>query len=201
MGMESGNALAGADTRGVGLVSMLGGAGFVLGGALGAVAEWSWLFVLVGFASLLYAMPGLHRLQAPADGPMGNWGSRLYVFGASIILALGVIFLVWDAVGDPGEPAWVELVWPIGFFSALIGFILFMIGSLKARVLDQIGLRLVALGLVGGVVLDMATGAFFEDNGDTTDWGLYLGIPLAGLGLLWLGYQLRARRQAGSKAV
>lgn len=179
-----------------GLITLLAGLGFVLGGGLDAIWEWSWLFLLGGFALLLYAVPQLHRHQAPADGGVGLWGSRLFVFGAAIVVLIGVIFAIWEAVGDSGEPAWVNVVWPIGFFSLLAGFILFVIGSLKARILDSLGLWLVMVGLVGGVVLDMATGAFFEDNGETTEWGLFIGVPLAGLGLMWLGYKLRSERAA-----
>lgn len=72
------------------------------------------------------------------------------------------------------------------------GLYLFIVGSLKVGVLDPLGLWLVVAGLVGSVALDMVTGAFFEDNGDTAEWGFLLGVRLAGLGLLWLGYRLRS---------
>ncbi|MDP9428924.1 MAG: hypothetical protein M3Q47_08650 [Actinomycetota bacterium] len=48
------------------------------------------------------------------------------------------------------------------------------------------------VGLVSALAIDMATGAFFEDEASTTEWGLYLGIPLFGLGLVWMGYALRS---------
>jgi len=180
------------NARTVGLITMLAGAFFVLGGGLGAAVEWSWLFIILSIALLLYAVPKLHRLQAPADGSVGVWGTRLFLFGAGLMVALGVVFLIWEAVGDPGEPAWSEVVWPIGFFSFLLGFVLFIVGSLKAGVLDKVGLGLVVVGLVGSVALDMVTGAFFEDGSETTttEWGFLLGIPLAGIGLLWIGYRL-----------
>jgi hypothetical protein len=177
-----------------GLVTLLAGLGFVLGGSLDVLFEWSWLFLLAGFALLLYALPRLHRHQAPADGAVGLWGSRLFVFGASVVVIVGVIFIIWDAVGEAGEPAWANIVWPIGFFSLLVGFVLFVAGSLKAKVLDPIGLWLVIIGLIGGVVVDMATGAFFEEETTTTEWGLILGIPLAGIGLLWIGYKVWSER-------
>ena len=196
MAMNTGAAATGSEVRRTGLVTLLAGLGFVLGGGLDAVWEWGWVFLLAGFALLLYAVPQLHRRQAPSDGAVGLWGSRLFVFGATIVLILGVIFIIWEAVGDPGEPAWADIAWPIGFFSLLVGFVLFVAGSLKARVLDPIGLWLVIVGLVGGVLVDMATGAFFEENGQTTEWGFYIGIPLAGLGLLWIGYKLWSGRSA-----
>jgi len=189
-----GDGVVGSNARTVGLITMLAGAFFVLGGGLGAAIEWSWLFIILAMALLLYAVPKLHRLQAPADGPVGVWGTRLFLLGAGLMVTLGVVFLVWEAVGDPGEPAWGEVVWPIGFFSFLLGFVLFIIGSLKARVLDHVGLWLVPIGLVGAVVLDMVTGAFFEESPETTEWGFLLGIPLAGIGLLWIGYRLWSKQ-------
>jgi hypothetical protein len=194
--MNTGKVVAGSKVERTGLVTLLAGLGFVLGGGLDAVWEWGWLFLLSGFALLLYAVPQLHRHQAPSDGPLGLWGSRLFVFGATIVVVLGLMFAIWEAVGDPGEPAWTTIVWPIGFFALLVGFVLFVIGSFKARVLDPIGLWLVVGGFIGGVLLDMATGAFFEDTGETPEWGLYIGVPVAGLGLLWIGYKLWSQRAA-----
>lgn len=169
---------------------MLAGAGFMLGGGLSTLGEWTWVLFVAGIALLLYAVPQLHKVQAPADGAVGHWGARLFMLGAGILVALAAVFVVWDAVGDAGEPAWSEAVWPIGFVSFLLGFILFVAGSLKARVLEPVGLWLIVVGLVGGVALDMVTGAFFADEGEVTEWGFILGIPLAGLGLLLLGYRL-----------
>ncbi|CAN5814146.1 hypothetical protein BH23ACT12_BH23ACT12_02730 [soil metagenome] len=199
MGPANGDTTAGAPARRVGLITMLAGALFVLGGGLGVATDWSWLFVVAAIALLLYAVPKLHRIQTPADGAVGLWGTRLFIFGAVLMVALGVVFFAWEAVGDPGEPAWAEFVWPIGFFAFLLGLVLFIGGSLKARVLDSLGLWLVVAGLVGGVALDMATGAFFEENGESTEWGFLLGVPLAGLGLLWLGYRLRSQQPAATR--
>ncbi len=36
----------------------------------------------------------------------------------------------------------------------------------------------------------MMTGAFFADDGSVTEWGFYIGVPLFGLGLAWIGYAL-----------
>lgn len=192
MGPVTNGTVVGTEASRLSLITMLAGACFVLGGGLGVATDWSWLFIVAAIALLLYALPKLHRIQAPADGAVGLWGTRLFIFGAAIMVTLGVIFSVWEALGDPAEPAWVGFVWPIGFFAFLLGFVLFIVGSLKAGVLDPLGLWLVVAGLVGSVALDMATGAFFEENGDTTEWGFLLGVPLAGLGLLWLGYRLRS---------
>lgn len=194
MATSSGKITPVTDVTRTALATLVAGVCFLLAGAVDPVTEWSWLFLLAGFALLMYAVPQLHRHQAPSDGAVGLWGSRLFVFGAAILVLVGVIFAIWEAVGDPGEPAWSNIVWPIGFFSLLVGFVMFIVGSLKARVLDPIGLWLIVVGLIGGVVLDMATGAFFEDNGATPEWGYLLGIPIAGLGLGWIGYKLWSQR-------
>jgi hypothetical protein len=181
-----------------GLVTLLAGLAFILGPPLSAAIEWAWLLVLVGIALLLYAVPKLHRHQAPADGALGLWGTRLFMAGSGIVVALAIVFLIWEAVGEPTEGGFIDIVWMVGFFGFLIGFVLFVIGSFKARVLDPVGLWLVVIGLVGAVALDMATGAFFQDEtGTTTEWGFYLGVPLAGIGLAWIGAKLRSLRSAG----
>lgn len=194
MGPGSVGATASKTARRAGLITMLAGAGFALGGGLSTLGEWTWVLFLAGIVLLLYAVPQLHKLQAPADGAVGQWGTRLFVLGAGILVALGAVFLVWDAFGDPGEPAWTEALWPVGFVSFLLGFVLFVAGSLKARVLESLGLWLIVVGLIGGVALDMATGAFFADEGEVTEWGFIIGIPLAGLGLLLVGYRLWSQK-------
>jgi hypothetical protein len=194
MAMNTGKLATGTEVRRTGLVTIIAGLAFVFAGALDPFLEWSWLFLLAGFAVLLYAVPQLHRHQSPSDGAIGLWGTRLFIIGTAIIVVIGAIFSIWEAVGEPGEPAWANIVWPIGFFLFLAGFVLFVIGSLKARVLDPIGLWLVVVGLFGGVVLDMATGAFFEENGTTMAWGFVIGIPIAGLGLMLVGYRLLSQK-------
>ena len=41
---------------------------------------------------------------------------------------------------------------------------------------------------MAALAVDMATGAFFEDDSTTTEWGFYIGVPVFGLGLAWAGY-------------
>lgn len=189
----------GTDPRTVGLVTLIAGLCFVVAALGTAAVEALWIVMIVGFALLVYAIPALHRHQAPADGAAGLWGSRLVAGGGGIVLLLGVVFLIWEAIGTPPEDdaGPLGIVWMIGFFSFLIGIVLFAIGTLKAKVFPQGAPILMVVGLVSGIAIDMATGAFFEDQeGGTTEWGFYLGIPLFGLGLAWLGYWLwKVRRQ------
>ncbi len=189
--MDAATTTTGAVGDRAGLAALIGGACFILGALGSAAVEPAWILVLVGFAALVYAVPQLHRRQAPRDGAVGLWGSRLARFGGGLVLLLGVVFLLWEAVGTPPEDDSDPLgfIWMVGFFSFVIGIVLFAIGTLKAKVFPQAAPMLMLGGLIGALAIDMATGAFFEDeNGGTTEWGFYIGVPLFGLGLAWLGY-------------
>lgn len=181
------------DPNKVGLVTLIAGFCFVVGAIGSEIVDPLWLVLVLGFALLIYAVPALHRYQAPADGAAGKWGARLVPFGGAVLIALALIYLVWEAVGNPPEegPAWTNVAWPIGFFSFLIGIVAFAIGTIRAKVFPTAAATLILVGLVAGVAIDMATGTFFEDDGESTAWGFMIGIPLAGLGIAWLGNSLR----------
>lgn len=182
----------GVDRKTVGTVTMVAGAAFILGALLSEIADPLWILILIGFGLLLYAVPKLHAFQAPADGAAGEWGSRLVLFGAAVVVVLGLVYLVWEAVGTPPEDIGVvNVLWLVGFFAFVIGIIAFTIGTLLAKVFPQAAPILMLIGLVGGVAVDMATGSFFEDEGGTTtEWGFIIGVPLFGIGLAWIGYSL-----------
>ncbi|MDK3256981.1 hypothetical protein [Blastococcus capsensis] len=175
----------------VGTLTMVAGALFALGALVSIAVDWAWLAILIGFGLLTYVVPQLHRVQSPADGWAGRAGSLLVAAGAGLVVALGVVFLVLEAVGDPGEPAWANVLWMIGFLAFLVGIVLFAVGSAIAKRFPPGAPLLMLLGLVAAVAIDMATGAFFEDDSSTTEWGFYIGVPLFGLGLAWIGYALR----------
>ncbi len=176
----------------VGMAALLAGAAFAIASLGSAVVDQMWILMLVGFALLVYAIPALHRHQAPADGRLGQWGGRLVALGGAVVLALGIVFLVWDAIGTPPEESGpIDVFWMVGFFSFVIGVVLFSIGTLRARVFPRGAAALMLGGLLAALAIDMATGAFFEDEeGGTTEWGFYIGVPLFGLGLAWIGYTL-----------
>ena len=177
-----------------GTLAMVAGGLFVFGALVSIAVEWAWPALLVGFALLIHVVPQLHRYQSPADGWAGRVGSVLVAAGAAVMVALGVTFLIWEAVGDPGEPGWTNVVWPVAFFAFLIGIVLFAIGSAMAKKVPPAAPLLMLIGLVAAVAIDMATGAFFEDdaNSSATEWGFHIGVPLFGLGLAWMGYALRS---------
>lgn len=188
------------DSQKVGLATFVAGICFVIASIGSAVVDFVWIVMILGFGLLAYSVPRLHRHQAPSDGALGLWGSRLVAFGAVIVLGLGVVYLVWEAVGTPPEdPAFIGPLWMIGFFSFAIGVILFTIGSIRAKVFPPAAPVLMLVGLVSALAIDMATGAFFEDDGSTTEWGFYIGVPLFGLGLAWIGYSLWKPRGIGSE--
>lgn len=174
----------------VGMLTMIAGVAFIAG-ALGSIAfDPAWALIIVGFALLAYVVPKLHAYQAPADGWPGTWGARLVLLGASIVVILGLTLLILELVTEPGEPAWAGALWMVGFFSFAIGIVLFGIGSAIARRFPPAAPILMLVGLAGAIAIDMATGAFFEDDTAATEWGFYLGVPLFGLGLAWMGYTL-----------
>jgi hypothetical protein len=105
---------------------------------------------------------------------------------------MGIVFLIWEAVGTPPEDGGpVDLVWLIGFLSFAIGMVLFAIGTATGNVLPRGAAILMMVALVAAIGIDMATGAFFEDEGgDTTQWGFIIGVPVFGLALAWIGYSV-----------
>jgi hypothetical protein len=157
-----------------------------------AAVDWLWVVMLIGFLGMVYGMPGIHEYQAPADGAFGKWGALLVRYGGAVLVLLGVVFLVWEAVGNPPDegPAPVDAAWMIGFAAFAIGVVMFAIGIIKAKVLPLASGVLMLVGLVAAIAVDMATGAFFDDESTTTEWGFYIGVPVFALGLAWAGYEV-----------
>ncbi len=199
--MHTSTGVGRADSERAGLAVLIAGVALIIAALGSALTEWLWVIMLIGFIGLVYGIPGIHRYQAPADGAPGKWGAWLVRAGGLIVTLLGVVFLVWEAVGTVPEedPAIIVPLWMIGFFGFAIGMILFVIGTLKANVLPRGAAILMIVGLVGAIAIDMATGAFFEDDtGTTTEWGFYIGVPLFGLGLAWLGNTVWKGRAAAT---
>ncbi len=173
-----------------GLAVLIAGIAVIVGSLGSAAVDWLWVALLVGFLGMAYGMPGIHEYQAPADGALGKWGALLVRYGGAVLVLMGIVFLVWEAVGNPPDagPALVDVVWMIAFAAFAIGVIMFAIGIIKAKVLPPASGVLMLVGLVAAIAIDMATGAFFENEPTTTQWGFYIGVPVFGLGLAWVGY-------------
>lgn len=174
-----------------GLAVLIAGIAIIIGSVGSALVDWMWVAMLVGFLGMVYGIPGVHGYQAPGDGAPGRWGALLIRYGGALMVLLGFVFLIWEAIGEAPEdpPVVINAAWMIGFAAFAIGVILFAIGTIKAKVLPQAVGILMLLGLVASIAIDMATGAFFEDeSGGTTEWGFYLGVPIFGIGLAWAGY-------------
>ncbi len=175
-----------------GFAVLIAGIAIIVGSLGSAAVDWLWVAMLVGFLGMVYGMPGIHEYQSPADGAFGKWGALLVRYGGAVMVLLGVVFLVWEAVGNPPDegPVAVDAAWMIGFAAFAIGVVIFAIGIIKAKVLPLASGVLMLVGLVGAVAIDMATGAFFEDEPTTTEWGFYIGVPMFAVGLAWAGYEV-----------
>ena len=174
----------------VGILTMAAGALFAVGALASVAVDWAWFAILIGFAALVYVVPQMHRIQSPADGWAGRAGSLLVAAGAGLVVALGVVFLVLEVIGDPGEPVWAGVLWMVGFFAFLAGIVLFAVGSLIGKAFPPGAPLLMLIGLLAAVAIDVATGAFFGEDPDATEWGFHVGVPLFGLGLAWMGHAL-----------
>jgi hypothetical protein len=185
--------------RKAGLAALVAGILILVGSVGSAFADWLWVAMLLGFLGMILGVPGMHRYQAPADGAPGRIGAWLVAVGGAVILLLGLVFLLWEAVADPPDqgPAVVDVAWMIGFAAFAIGVILFSIGVIRGRVLPAASGVLMLVGLVAAVAVDMATGAFFEDEPTTTEWGFFIGVPVFALGLAWAGYTVWKGRTSG----
>jgi hypothetical protein len=191
--MDASTAASGtARNKWSGLAVLIAGIAIIVGSLGSAAFDWLWVAILVGFLGMVYGMPGVHDYQAPADGALGKWGALLVRYGGAVLVLLGAIFLVWDAVGTPPDegPTPVDVVWMIGFAVFVIGAVIFAIGIIKGKALPPASGVLMLVGLVAGIAIDMATGAFFETEPTTTQWGFYIGVPMFALGLAWAGYEV-----------
>jgi hypothetical protein len=89
--------------------------------------------VLVGLVLMPLGMVGFHALQRRRYGPVGTDGFWLVVI-ASLVVAFGVAdYFVWGDFLQQAPPAW--LGW--GLLGLVIGFVLYGITTLRAKVLAR----------------------------------------------------------------
>ena len=153
------------------------------------------VFILV-FLLLVVALLGLHTRQAGRSGLLGRIGFLLALIGAGALVVLFAVVGVAEAFFgfSPDESAAVGMLLFVLFIAFVVGIVLLGIATFRAGVLPRGAAVLFALGLPAGLVIDLLTGAFFED--EATPWGFYIGPPAFAIGLLWLGYALWSGRGA-----
>jgi hypothetical protein len=141
---------------------------------------------------LLLGLPGLYAAQSERAGRFGLV-SFLWLFFGMLFLAVSnyggfiapVLAAQAPAILDPTNASLTALnwLWIVGFF---LGFILFGIATLRARVLPRQAGILIAIGtplqLVGGVLSQFVFEPLFIV--------VILGALALGLGLAWAGYSL-----------
>jgi hypothetical protein len=168
----------------------------ILAGALLIVSMLLTELVAEGFIYLfaLVALPGLHARQDGRSGLLGLIGFVAALIGAVTFFVLfAVVFVAETFFGfDPDASAVVGAVLFVAFIAFLVGIVLFGIATARAGVFPRGAALLLALGLLGGLVIDLLTGAFFDE--DATQWGYFVGLTVFAVGLIWLGYTLRSER-------
>lgn len=149
-------------------------------------------FLLLGVAALLLvlALPGLHRQQNGADGPLGRWGARLSVGGLLLAAVLIVIAeAVLGAIGAPdiGETV-VGVLAALSALAALVGLVLFGIGMTRARFYPPAGIWLFLGGMVVALVSESVEQSLRGPVPTLADILPPAGFVVAGVGLVVLGY-------------
>ena len=157
-----------------GIVAMLGGVAFMMDGLLGLPnkdAQYLDVIFVVALVFVLVGLAGFHALQKGSYGRIGRAGFYTVVIATSAQI-LGLVVLL------SGSAA-LEWLIPIGSLAVLIGFVLYGVATLQARVLP----RWCGVGLIVGLPVTIVLGEI---------WGS------VAFGLLWLalGYTLWSRREA-----
>lgn len=136
------------------------------------------LFIFLGFLAGLLA---LHARQAPRAGGLEKWGFRVALAG-TVLTALGVLGAFWVGALDFSFFAFLVP----GQLLMTVGWTLFGIGTLKARVAPQSGAWLLIVGgFPGFVVITMLLG---QHNS--------MGGLLVALAWIVLGYTLWSEEDA-----
>ena len=148
---------------------------------------------------LLLGLPGLYAAQSERAGRFGLVSFLILFFGtlftavshsyslfAPVLAAQAPAML--DAINAYPPVAALNWLWIVGFF---LGFILFGIATLRARVLPRQAGILMAIGsplqLVGGVLSQFVFEPLFIV--------VILGTLVLGLGLAWAGYWLWSSKE------
>jgi hypothetical protein len=163
-----------------------------------------WLYTFY-YGFLLLGLPGLNVAQAERAGRLGLV-SFLMVFFGTLLFAVSNNFGFIAPVLAAGAPAMLDAINafpPVATMNGLmivgsiLGFILFGIAILRARVLPrQAGILLIIgspLTVIGGVLSLLVFGALWIV--------VILGALVMGLGLIWAGYTLWSGKEARKEAM
>ena len=152
-----------------------------------------WAIGLVAALLVLLGLPALYMRQANSAGRLGLIAFVLVFTGMALVTGnayfgtfiqsglVDLIVLAEEAGVTVQEPAAAAAGFMIALLLYLLGWILFGLASLRARVLPRGAVLLVIAGIVLGFVF-MATGI------------AWLGVPVIELGLAWLGFALWRER-------
>ena len=159
-----------------GTAAMLGGIVLMVDGLLGLVnkdAQYLDVIFIVALVLVLVGLAGLHALQRDSYGRIGRVGFYTVVI-ATLAQILGLAVLL------AGSAA-LEWLIPIGSLAVLVGFVLYGVATLQARVLP----RWYGLALIVCMPLSLPLAVY--------------GTTLFGLILVVLGYVLWLRRDASTE--
>jgi hypothetical protein len=135
------------------------------------------LFIFVGYLAGLLA---LHALQASRAGGLEKWGFGVALVG-SVLLVVGLISAFWVGAVDFSYLAFLVP----GQLVMLVGWTLFGIGTLRAKVAPRLGAWLLIVGgLPGFIVIALVLG---QHNS--------MGWLLVALAWIVLGYALWSARE------
>jgi hypothetical protein len=138
------------------------------------------LFEILGF---LVGLVALHAWQAPRAGGLEKWGFRLALVG-SVLLIVGLIGAFWVGTIWVGAVGFSYFAFVVPAYSLMVvGWTLFGIGTLRAKVAPLLGAWLL---IVGGLGFYVITNLLGQHN--SMGWGL--------VALAWivLGYALWSAR-------
>jgi hypothetical protein len=164
-------------------------------------ATYLWLVLLVGFTAILLGLPGLHLIQARRAKAFGT--VAFVVLFAGTVLMLGIInFGAFyqavafdllkaaeaagvnvDQVALPAVAAMPDIGWLAGYGVHMVGWVLFGIAALRARVLPRWP---VVVAMLGSILMFPFVG---------------LGPLVMQIGMAWLGVvMIRLERRTRSLA-
>lgn len=174
------------DPKTVGRVAIVAGLSIAIGVVGSAFVDPLWILIILGVVlTAFWAVPGLHRVQNGADGPMGKVGTRIVMIAGGVMATMGIIGgVLTEIVKSDYEPEWVGPAFATFGVALLIGFVLFGIGIIRGKMLPAMAAWLLLVSWPIGIVIDVALGKMDEDDGP----GFYVGAIGFALGLIWLGW-------------